>query len=410
MVFASRIGRPIVVALLARRMKGTFAVQFALSEEQSLLKDTVDRFVKARYAAGRRAAYRTEAGGYGADNWRGLSELGILGLMFPAAYGGLAGGPRDLTAVMEALGGGGVVEPVLEEVVIAGGVIALAGSEAQKARWLPAIAAGSAHLALAHFEHTARFDLEDVRTSAEAAGDGWRLTGSKSVVPLAGGSDRWVVSARVGGTATDSSGMGFFLVNPGAAGIERQDFRLTDGSWASALHFRGTPANERLPGGFAEFARAVDLARLAAGAEMVGIMATLFESTLDYLRSRRQFGAPLASFQALQHRLADFYVLLEQSRSHVCRAASCIEGGRDSGRSVAGMKSYVSRAAVTVAEGCVHLHGGIGMTNELALGHGFKRILVLSNLFGDPDSELARFAHLRTRSAAAITTAAAGTG
>lgn len=372
-------------------------MQFALSEEQTLLKNAVDRFVKARYGSGQRKTYRAAAAGYSLENWRGLAQLGILGLMFPLEYAGLAGSPGDLTAVMETLGNTFVVEPMLEEVIVAGGVLAQAGSDAQKARWLPRIAAGEAHVALAHFEHSARYNLSDVRLRADPVGDRWLLTGQKSVVPLAAAADLWVVSAREHGESADPQGIGFYLVSAAARGIERQDFRLADGASASSIRFKGTVATERLPGGFAAFARAVDLARLAAGAEMVGIMSTLFESTIEYLRSRRQFGAPLASFQALQHRLADLYVLLEQSRSQVCRAALFIGSDTDAGQSVAGMKSYVGRAAIAMGEGCVHMHGGIGMSDDLALGHGFKRLLVLAHLFGDPDSELLRFTQLRTR-------------
>ncbi len=372
-------------------------MQFALSEERALLKDAVDRFVKARYGAGQRRDYRAAAGGYSLENWRGLAELGILGLMFPVDHAGYGGGPGDLTAVMEALGGGYVVEPVLEEVILAGGVLARAGNAAQKAQWLPRIAAGEVHLALAHFEHSARYDLADVRVRAEPVDGRWVLRGHKSVVPLAATADSWVVTAREHGACDDPRGIGFFLVPPQARGIERQDFCLADGTPASSIRFQGTVALERLPGNFADFERAVDFARLAAGAEMVGIMSTLFDATVDYLRSRRQFGAPLASFQALQHRLADMYVQLEQSRSQVCRAALFIEDGNDAGQSVAGMKSYVGRAAIAMGEGCVHLHGGIGMSDDLVVGHGFKRLLVLAHLFGDPDSELSRFARLRMR-------------
>jgi alkylation response protein AidB-like acyl-CoA dehydrogenase len=184
------------------------------------------------------------------------------------------------------------------------------------------------------------------------------------------------------------------MVSPDARGVERRDFRLVDGSPASAISFRGTAPEARLPGGFDDFAAAVDTARLAAGAEMLGIMSTLFQSTVDYLRTRKQFGAPLASFQALQHRLADLYVLLEQSRSHVLRAALAAANGSACTSSIAAMKSYVSRASVEIGEECVHLHGGIGTTEDLAVGHGYKRLLVLASLFGDANAELTRFVRL----------------
>ena len=366
-------------------------MQFVLSEEQAALKDAVERFVKARYGVAQRRQYRAEASGYSRENWQGLAQLGLLGLLFPAEYGGLGGGPGDLIAVMEALGGGLVVEPMLEEVIVAGGVLAHAGSQGQKAHWLPRITSGDAHVALAHFEQSARFNLSDVRLRATACAGGWVLDGEKSVVPLAAGADAYIVSAREIRDSTDPGGSGLYLVAAGSPGIERVDFRLVDGATASVLRLGGVLTADRLDGRFGDFARAVDFGRLAAGAEMVGLMSMLFNSTLDYLRTRKQFGAPLSSFQAIQHRLADLYVVLEQSRSQVCRAAAFIGSGKDAGRSVAGMKSYVGRAAIAMGEACVHLHGGIGMSEELAIGHGFKRLLVLAHLFGDPDSELARF-------------------
>jgi alkylation response protein AidB-like acyl-CoA dehydrogenase len=252
---------------------------------------------------------------------------------------------------------------------------------------------GTAHLGLAHFEHAARFNLAHVGLRAETRGSVVILEGEKMMAPLAG-CDPWIVSARERGTVHDPDGIGFYLVSPTAAGIQRRDFRLADGSRAGKIRFEGVAAGERLSGGYGAFARAIDTARFATGAEMIGIMSTLFESTVEYLRCRQQFGVPLSSFQALQHRLADLYVLLEQSRSQVYRAAVCMEGALQRERSIAGMKSYLSTAAVEIGEECVHLHGGIGTTDELALGHGYKRLLVLATLFGDADTELARFCKL----------------
>jgi len=361
-------------------------VRFEFNEEQALLKAAVERFVQDRYGPGERKNYRSESSGYSSENWQGLADLGLLGLVFPSEDGGLGGTSRELIAVMETLGNGMVVEPMLEQVIIAGGLLVRAASPAQKRQWLPRIMLGKAHVTLAHFEHSARFNLADVRVCAQPGSGGWVLSGEKSLVPCARGADLWIVSAREHGDAADPDGIGFYLVSPEEVGIERRDFRLADGTSASAVHFRGTLARERLPGGFEAFSKCVDFARLAAGAEMIGIMSTLFDSTVDYLRARKQFGAPLASFQVIQHRLADMYIQLEQTRSQVLRAALLVDS-----RSIAGMKSYVGRAAVEMGEACLHLHGGIGMSDELAVGHGFKRLLVLAHLFGDPDTDLMRF-------------------
>jgi alkylation response protein AidB-like acyl-CoA dehydrogenase len=369
-------------------------VKFGLTEEQTILRDTVEKFVQDRYGANQRRQYRAAARGYSAENWRDLANLGLLGLPFSEEDGGLGASPRDLLAVMEVIGAGFAVEPVLEELVLAGGFLARAGSAEQKRDLLPGIIAGRTHLAVAHFEHGARFNLADVRVQVRSEAGCDRLVGDKIVVPLAACADHWIVSARRTGEPADPAGIEFHLVSPAAAGVERRDFRLIDGSVASAIGFRGTVAAQRLPGGFAEFAAVVDTARIAAGAEMVGIMSMLFQSTIDYLRTRRQFGVPLSSFQALQHRLADLYVVLEQSRSQVLRAALASAPGAQRAANVAGMKSYVSRAAVEIGEECVHLHGGIGTSDDLALGHGYKRLLLLASLFGDADSELTRFMRL----------------
>jgi len=372
-------------------------MQFAFNDEQNLLRDTVDRFVESRYGLAERKRYRSEPGGYSLANWQALADRGLLGFVFSAEEGGLGGGVRDMTAVMEAFGRSMAVEPVFEEVIVAGRVVAELGSPAQRREWLPRIIAGEAHVSLAHFEDRARFNLADVRTRAQSRSGGWVLNGEKSVVPWAGTSNAWIVSAREHGEHADPGGIGFFLVPREAAGIERTDFRLTDGGCASSIRFRGTVASARLAGGFDQFSRCIDVARLAAGAEMVGIMSSMLDSTIEYLRTRKQFGAPLSSFQAIQHRLARQYVRLEQARSHVCRAALFVDSGSDARCSIAGMKSYVGRAAVELGEVCLHLHGGIGMSDELAIGYGFKRILVLANLYGDPDAELTRFCRLRER-------------
>jgi len=373
----------------------TDRVQFALSPEQNLLKDAVDAFTRDHAGIERRHLGRAQPRGYSPESWRSLAEIGVLGVPFAADDGGLGGGPRELITVMESLGRGLCIEPVLEEVVVAGGLLARAGDPAQKDAWLPRLIGGGAHLALAHFEHNARFDLRDVRSQARSASAGRViLDGEKSMVPLAADADQWIVSAREG---DGESAIGFYLVTPTDPGIERRDYRLIDGSSASVVRLRGVPATGRLTGDFSDFAAAIDTGRLAAGAEMVGLMSTLFESTVDYLKTRQQFGRPLSSFQALQHRLADLYVSLEQSRSHLYRAAACLVDNDHPESAIAGMKSYISRAAIALGEECVHLHGGMGTTDELNLGHGYKRLVLLANLFGDPNSELIRYNRLQNQ-------------
>ncbi len=366
-------------------------MQFGLSQEQALLRDAVFAFARNQYGDGERRTYRSFPSGYSKDNWRLLAQLGVLGLLLPSDEGGLGGGPKELVTVMEVLGGAYAVEPILEEIVVAANLLAHAGTREQKDVWLPKVIDGTAHLAFAHFEHSARFQLSRVQMKARSQAGQTLLDGEKSMVTMAAAADQWIVSAREQGPSVDSAKIGFFLVAPNAPGIERRDFRMVDGSIASSIVFRSAPTNGRLCGNSADLAAVIDTARLAAGAEMVGIMGSLFSATVEYLKNRKQFGVPLANFQTLQHRLADLYVLLEQSRSQLMRAAACIGAGTVGERSVAGMKSYVSRAALEIGEECVHLHGGIGMTDDLALGHGFKRIVLLASLFGDANTELMRF-------------------
>jgi alkylation response protein AidB-like acyl-CoA dehydrogenase len=366
-------------------------VDFSLTEEQMLLRDLIERFASDRYELADRARCRAEPAGYAADNWAALAELGLLGLPFSAADGGLDGGAVEIITLMEGIGRGLVVEPVLEEVILAAGLLAEAGDERQRAAWMEPVIAGEKHLGLAHFEPAARFDLASVATVARRAGDSWRLDGEKHLVLAAGNADAFIVTARESGDAGD---FGLYLVDRDAPGVGKREFRLADGSMAAALKFDGAPAGERLAGGGDAFARVVDRTRIAACAEMLGIMSRLFDATLEYVRNRKQFGAPLGSFQVIQHRLADLYVGVEQSRSQLLRAALAAEASPDFARAVAGMKSYIASAAVQVGEECIHLHGAMGTTDELAIGHGHKRILVLATLFGDTDFELERFIRL----------------
>ncbi len=372
-------------------------MQFALNPDQLLLKDAVDAFVKHRYGAGEHRKHRAHPAGYSADNWRALAEIGVLALPFSEEDGGVGSGLRELAIALESLGRGLCVEPFLDEIVVAGGLLARISTPAQKAALLPRIIGGESHFALAHFEHAARFSLGDVEVRAESRDGRVVLFGEKSVVPLAAVADQWIVSAR-----DDAGVVGFHLVAPDAGGVERRDFRLIDGSAATALRFQGTKTAERLAGGLDDLEAVADVARVAAGAEMIGIMATLFESTNEYLHVRQQFGQPLGRFQVLQHRMADLYVLLEQSRSQLFRAVEALGNGAGA-RSVAGMKSYVGRAAGKMGEECVHRHGGMGITDELSIGHGYKRLLLLARMFGDADTELGRFNALRSAAAVAHT-------
>jgi alkylation response protein AidB-like acyl-CoA dehydrogenase len=374
-------------------------LQFALNPDQLLLKESVDKWLQERYGARQSLVYRSTPEGYSRENWRALATLGVLALPFSSDEGGLDGGPKETVTVMESMGRTLAVEPFLEEVILAAGLLGRAGTVQQKAQWLPRVMDGTAHLALAHVEQAARFDVQRVSVRATADPRGARLDGEKSMVPFAGSADLWIVSAQAEKTSRNPTGNRFYLVAPDADGIDRRDFRLVDGTVASVISFRNAPTS----GCFPEASEAIDFvfdaARLAAGAQMLGIMSLLYDSTLDYLKNRRQFGAPIASFQAIQHRMADLYVSLEQSRSMVYRAALTFDTPSRRPLGVAAMKSYVSSAAVALGEDCVHLHGAMGMTDELDIGTGLKRLLVLASFLGDCDDDLSRYMRLRRETA-----------
>jgi alkylation response protein AidB-like acyl-CoA dehydrogenase len=364
-------------------------MNFDLDEDQRLLKASVERFAADRYGGDieRRRRYRAEPAGFSADNWRALAELGLLALPVSTSGGGLGGGPVDLIVASEALGAGLVVEPWLDAVVVAGGLIDRAGTAAQREHWLPRLTTGGGRLALAHAERAARYELDVVNTLAQPRpGGGYGLSGGKTFVLHGVGADAYLVSAR------DESGVGFFLVPADAKGVEARRYTLADGSPAQELVLHGVlvPAEARLAGGMAAFAEVVAVASLAASAEMLGLMKLLFDATLAYAKTRQQFGAPIGSFQVLQHRLVDAYASVEQARSMLYRAVLA-PPGEAWRRQAAGAKAFIAEAALAVGHTAVQIHGGMGMTDELMVGHAHKRILVLWSLFGDPAAQLRRY-------------------
>lgn len=351
-------------------------MNFNLDDDQEMVKALAERFVADRYAPGARARYRAAPPGYEQANWALLAEIGMLAVPFAEADGGLGGGLVEIATMMEALGRGLVAEPVLSEAVIAGPLLAEAGTAEQKGAWIGRILSGEAHLALAQAEHSARYDLSAITTRFH----GGRLSGSKTAVE--GGDDAYIV------TATADGAPGLYLVAGDAPGIQRRSYRLLDGSVASEMRFDDVPAMP-MPGGLPALERIADRARVAAVAEMIGLISTTFDATIDYVRQRRQFNTPIGSFQAIQHRLADQYAALELCRSQLFRALT----GEPA--AIAGAKAYVSGAAVKLGEECIQFHGGMGVSDELDIGHAHKRVLRLATLFGDATHEQQRYHRLR---------------
>jgi len=344
-----------------------------------MLRDLVERFAGETYPPADRPHYGVPATGFAAKAWGQLAELGLLAMAFPEAEGGMDATVADLAVVAEALGRSVVPEPVLAQVWLAGGLMARAGTPAHQARWLGEIAAGRAHLALAQAEADSRFELGAIATRYA----GGTLTGGKTAVMGGTATDAVIVTAR------DEAGAArLYLVAMSAPGISVKHYRLLDNSPAMELTFAATPA-EPLAGDLTVLEGLIADLRVAIVAEMIGLMQTLFDLTLDYVKVRRQFGNAIGNFQAIQHRLANQYAALEQARSLAMRASL----SRPHEREAAGLaaKAYVARAGVALGEEAIQLHGGMGVTDELLVGHAHKRLLLLASLFGDADTETARY-------------------
>jgi alkylation response protein AidB-like acyl-CoA dehydrogenase len=363
-------------------------VNFDLTETQAMLKALVERFCADVHGLDleKRRRQRREVGGFDRANWRQLAELGITALPFPESAGGLGGGAVEVITVAEALGRSLATEPFTEGLIPSASLV----NAAQHSGLSDALMSGETLVALAITEAAGRYNLAHVETRARDGADGWRLAGAKTAVWQGMASDRLLVSARISGDVREADGIGLFLVDVDAAGLERRAWVATDGQLAAELQLQDAPAERLGTLGLSELETAVREAWLAGSAEMVGVASLLFEQTLAYVKTRVQFGKPLGSFQVIQHRLTDCYVALEQARSMIYRAALATEADR--ARQIAGTRAFVSEAARTVAHECVQFHGGMGVTDELLIGHGLKRIQLLSRLWGDPETAAAVFA------------------
>lgn len=372
-------------------------MDFKLSEEQQMLQDTTARLVRDEYPFDKRAGFSASGIGYSADFWAKLGELGLTSVSLPEAHGGFGGGVESLLVLTE-LGRGLCLEPYLQSVVHAGGLIAQLGSEAQKAHWLPRIASAEVQLAVALEEPQSHYQLHDVQTRAEQAGDGWKLSGRKAVVIGGQSATAILVSARVSGNARDDAGIGLFLVDPQQTGVSRRVYPTVDGQRACELFLDGAVGEplgapgEALPALRYQQGRAI----AAQCAEALGSLQEACDLTLDYLKTRKQFGVPIGKFQVLQHRMVDMRSELEQATSMAILAA-CVADQPDSAersRILAAAKFIVTRAARFVAEQAIQLHGGIGMTWEYVLAHHAKRLVMLSHQLGDDDHHLKVYAGL----------------
>jgi pimeloyl-CoA dehydrogenase small subunit len=371
-------------------------MDFNLSEDQVLLKDSVDRLVADLYDFEKRREHRKGAAGYSDEMWARFAEQGLLLLPFAEEDGGLGLGAVETGIVMEAFGRGLVVEPYFATVVLSGGLIRHAASSEQKAELVAGIGGGELKVAFAHSEPGARHCLSHVNAKAEGKGSGYVLTGEKILVLHGDSADKLIVSARLAGATRDEDGLGLFLVDAKAPGVSIRGYETQDGLRAAEISLQGVEAELMGPAGgaYPAIERAVGEAIAALCSEAVGVMEDAHKATVEYLKVRKQFGQPLSAFQALQHRAADMYVSLELARSMTLYAmAMCTsENPVERRAAVRAAKIQIGRSSRFVGQQAIQLHGGVGVTDEYKVAHSFKRLAMIELSFGDADYHLARLA------------------
>ena len=374
-------------------------MDFDLTEEQRLLKESLDRLIGDRYAFEQRKTYGQSAEGWTRELWGQYAELGLLGLPFEERYGGSAGGPVETMIVMEAFGRALTLEPFLVTVVLGGGFLRHGGTAEQRAELIPKIADGSLTLAFAHTERHSRYDLHDIDTRAVRDGTGWVLDGEKGVVLHGDTADKLVVTARISGGRRDRNGIGVFIVDANANGVSRRGYPTQDGLRAAEIALAGVRVGPQgvlgEPGAALPLIEwVVDEAIAALCAEAVGAMAAMHELTVEYLKTRRQFGREIGSFQILQHRAVDMLIALEQARSMAMLATMMAAEGNAAERryAVGAAKVQIGRSGKFIGQQAIQLHGGIGMTMEYKVGHYFKRVTMIDMMFGDADHHLREIA------------------
>jgi alkylation response protein AidB-like acyl-CoA dehydrogenase len=364
-------------------------VNFNLSEEQAQLQGSIARFVAQNYALAQRKATVAEPHGFRESHWQQFAELGWLSIPFAEEHGGFAGSPVDTMVIMQEFGRGLVAEPYLATVLLFGGLLHAGADEALQADIIPRIIAGEVQGAFAYLERQSRYELTDILTSAQQNGDRWLLNGEKTVVLNGGAAQQIVVAARTSGGQSDAAGITLFLVDASSTGTTRTLYRMTDGQEAANITFSNVVAKAVI-GTVGEGARlmtpVLDGARLAICASALGAMETLNAQTLSYCKTREQFGVPIGSFQALQHRLVDMFGACEKVKSLLYRAVCAAQDhSLDARRSLLALKVMVGRAGRQIGGEAIQMHGGMGMTEELSVGFYVKHLMIINTLFGDAD-------------------------
>jgi alkylation response protein AidB-like acyl-CoA dehydrogenase len=376
-------------------------MNFEFSDEQRQLHDSVERYLAEQYSFDKFRAINASPAGWDKAAWAGLAELGVLALNVPAAQGGLGFGPLETLAMMGPCGRSLLLEPFLSSAVIATAVLRAYPDDAAAAKLLTEMAEGKAIAVLAHFEKDSRFETQWVSTRAVRSQAGYRLDGHKAVVMHAAAADTLLISARTAGDAGDAVGVTLFRVPRSAPGLTLDAYATIDGQRAADVYLKGVevPAASRLSAdgtALAAIEAALDIGLAALCAEAVGVMQALLDATVAYVQNRQQFGVPIGRFQALQHRIADMLIHLEQARSMSYLAAlRCAdENVSERRRALSAAKAVIGQACRFVGQQAVQLHGGMGMTDELIVSHWFKRLTAAELMFGDSDAHLQRYAAL----------------
>ncbi|NNL57403.1 MAG: pimeloyl-CoA dehydrogenase small subunit [Pseudomonadales bacterium] len=373
-------------------------MNFDLSEDQGMIHDSISRFVADNYELSQRNAVVAQPHGYSTEHWQQFAELGWLSIPFAEEHGGFGGGAVDTMVIMQAFGKGLVAEPFLPTVLLFGGLLQSGASADVQGDLIPKIIGGEMQGAFGYLERHSRYEITDIATKAAQQDGKWVLDGEKTVVLNGGAAEKIIIAARSSGKQFDASGISLFLVDAAAKGVERTSYRMTDGRDAANIKLSGVVAEAvigEIDHGYALMERVIDNARLAICAEALGCMESLNAQTLEYLKTRKQFGTTIGSFQALQHRAVDCFAACENTKSLLYRAVCAADANDlDAPRSLLALKVMVGRAGRLIGNEAIQMHGGMGMTDELAVGHYVKRLMIINTLFGDADYHQQKFVAL----------------
>jgi len=375
-------------------------MDFNFNEEQTLIQSQVAQFIQRDYEWEKRQVLVASDLGFSSENWKIFAELGWLGISLSENSGGFGGSALESMIIMEEFGKGLVVEPFLETVILCSGLIDSCGNEEQKADLLGPVISGEMHLALGFTEPQSRFNLADVTTEAKKKNGDYLVNGFKSVVMNGPNANKLIISARTSGKQNDKEGISLFIIDSNLDGVSLRNYPTVDGRRASEVTLENVivPSSSLLSeegNGFQHLEDAIDTATLAICAEAVGAMEVLYKTTVEYTKIRKQFGQAIGKFQVLQHRMVDMFMEYEQSKSLLYMATiKNVEGSKDAKKAISGLKYQVGKAAKFIGQQSVQLHGGMGVTEELSVGHFFKRLTTIITIFGNTDYHLKRYSQL----------------